>query len=210
LTLAVATPVSLEHGRRKVFASALEWPGWCRAARSEEEALDALGAYRDRYRLVVTDLADTVPEDFEVVERCQGNATTDFGAPAVAARYESRSIDAHDAARLRAVLEACWAAFDAISEHAPRQLRKGPRGGGRDTDQIVAHVTTAEAAYARKLGFRGSRDDPGFRQRLAELVGSPSDGRPLTEKGWVPRYAVRRIAWHLLDHAWEIEDKSES
>jgi hypothetical protein len=30
----------------------------------------------------------------------------------------------------------------------------------------------------------------------------PGDGRP-------PRYAIRRIAWHVLDHAWEIEDKSD-
>ena len=25
---------------------------------------------------------------------------------------------------------------------------------------------------------------------------------------WRPRYFVRRVAWHLLDHAWEIEDRS--
>ncbi len=28
------------------------------------------------------------------------------------------------------------------------------------------------------------------------------------EKGWPPRYAARRMAWHVLDHLWEIEDKS--
>ena len=24
---------------------------------------------------------------------------------------------------------------------------------------------------------------------------------------WTPRYFVRRVAWHVLDHAWEIEDR---
>jgi len=26
---------------------------------------------------------------------------------------------------------------------------------------------------------------------------------------WPARYAIRRSAWHALDHAWEIEDRSE-
>ena len=26
---------------------------------------------------------------------------------------------------------------------------------------------------------------------------------------WPVRYWIRRTAWHVLDHAWEIEDKSE-
>jgi hypothetical protein len=28
------------------------------------------------------------------------------------------------------------------------------------------------------------------------------------QKLWSPRYFVRRSAWHALDHAWEIEDRS--
>jgi hypothetical protein len=28
------------------------------------------------------------------------------------------------------------------------------------------------------------------------------------QKGWPLRYAARRIGWHVLDHLWEIEDKS--
>jgi hypothetical protein len=36
-----------------------------------------------------------------------------------------------------------------------------------------------------------------------------SAGAPQTgEKRWPPRYVARRMAWHLLDHAWEIEDRS--
>jgi hypothetical protein len=33
---------------------------------------------------------------------------------------------------------------------------------------------------------------------------------PVAQAKWPPAYAARRIAWHALDHAWEIEDRSES
>ena len=35
-------------------------------------------------------------------------------------------------------------------------------------------------------------------------LSKPSRGR----RPWSPCYAVRRSAWHALDHAWEIEDRS--
>ena len=91
---------------------------------------------------------------------------------------------------------------------APAQLRKGPRGGGRDRDEIVDHVAAAELAYARKLGIRLGSDLAASRAAIVEVLATPSDGAPVGPKGWSPRYAARRIAWHVLDHAWEIEDKS--
>ena len=30
-----------------------------------------------------------------------------------------------------------------------------------------------------------------------------------TGSSWMPAYFLRRAAWHVLDHAWEIQDKSE-
>jgi hypothetical protein len=30
---------------------------------------------------------------------------------------------------------------------------------------------------------------------------------PRGGKLWAPRYFARRVAWHMLDHAWEIEDR---
>jgi hypothetical protein len=52
--------------------------------------------------------------------------------------------------------------------------------------------------------------DPVWRPAVLERIRSAADPGPLKERGWTPRYAARRIAWHVLDHAWEIEDKSES
>ena len=54
-------------------------------------------------------------------------------------------------------------------------------------------------------GDRAGVDD--VRERLVELLtASPGTAPPPT--GWPAPYALRRIAWHALDHAWEIEDRS--
>jgi hypothetical protein len=92
----------LEIGKKRAFAGATDWHGWCRSGRDEQAALQALFDYGPRYARVL-----------------QG-ARLGFHAPAK-------------------------------GEISPR----GPRGGAR----------------------------------------------------WAPRYFVRRVAWHMLDHAREIEDR---
>jgi len=212
LNLKVGTLVLIEAGKRRVFASALEWPGWCRSGRTEDEALSDLAAYAARYAPVTEQaglrLARGASENFEVLERLTGNATTDFGAPGVAVEYEGRPLDRDDARRLAALVGACWQYLGSTLATAPAELRKGPRGGGRDRDQIAEHVAEAEIAYARKLGVRLGHDIVATRAALIVLLGTPdTEGTP-TETRWPVRYGARRIAWHVLDHAWEIEDKS--
>ena len=80
---------------------------------------------------------------------------------------------------------------------------------------IVAHVVGAEASYIRQLGLKattGGQDppDPTWRPAVLEIIRSASDPGPVKERGWTVRYAARRIAWHVVDHTWEIEDRSES
>jgi hypothetical protein len=101
------------------------------------------------------------------------------------------------------------AGFDRVVLNAPAQLRKGPHGAGCDRDDISDHVAASELAYARKLGIRLGSDLAASRAAIVEVLAAPSEGSPLAAKGWPPRYAARRIAWHVLDHAWEIEDKSK-
>jgi hypothetical protein len=45
---------------------------------------------------------------------------------------------------------------------------------------------------------------------LAAIAGgeTPEPGPRRKRPFWQPRYFVRRSAWHALDHAWEIEDRS--
>ena len=104
--------------------------------------------------------------------------------------------------------------FDEVVAHAPAELRKGPRGGGRDRDKVLAHVLNAEASYVRKIGVRASTagqevPEPVWRAEVLEVLRTAASAERFGEKGWLPRYAARRIAWHVLDHAWEIEDRSE-
>jgi len=205
----VATPVVIETGSRRVFASALDWPGWSRTSRDEDAALESLLEYAVRFRPVVERAGLRLPErvSFEVVERVKGNATTDFGAPAIPARAESERLTKAKADRQVALLEAAWATLDDVAAGAPASLRKGPRGGGRDRDKVVEHVLGAERAYASKIGLR-ARDEKDLRAAIVRVLGASNDGGELKPGGWTSRYAARRIAWHVLDHAWEIEDKS--
>jgi hypothetical protein len=216
----MATAVLLEVGKKRVFADALDWPGWCRAGRDEDAALAALAAYVPRYAVVAERAGIAFParvgKQLEVVERVPGSATTDFGAPGEVADADGRPTTRAQAERLTALVVASWAVFDEVRAGAPASLRKGPRGGGRDRDKMVDHVLGAEAGYARKLGIR--HKPPGIDDRdaiaalrddIAAVLRTPSDGSPPRPNGWPPRYAARRIAWHVLDHAWEMEDRSD-
>lgn len=209
--------VFTEAGKTRVFASALDWPGWARRAKTEELAVESLADYLPRYAAIVA-LAGLEPPRGElvIVERYQGLAkNADFGALGEIAASEHEPLPADSGARLARLLEASWAAFDETAEAAPAELRKGPRGGGRDTDKIVAHVLGAEVMYARKMGLERDKAAEAGQDATALLRGrigaALREPRTLVTppKGWPPRYAARRIAWHVLDHLWEIEDKSD-
>ncbi len=209
--------VGVEAAGRRAFASALDWPGWSRAGRDEASALRALRVSAARYATAIAAAGlDAPPEgaDLEVVERRPGTATTDFGAPDVAFEADGRPVDEADAERLSSLVRTAWDALDAAAAATPAALRKGPRGGGRDRDAIVAHVASAEVAYGRRIGLRLSEPGPGDaaatranRESILAVLRRASDGGPVAGGSWPARYAARRIAWHALDHAWEIEDR---
>lgn len=192
---AAVTDVVLETGPRWVWASAVDHPGWCRRGKGEEAALEELLAYAERYGRVVDGLT---PGPLRVVARLTGPPLNEW-APSVPAPGE----DAPPTVEHLVALERCWVVFDRAVAAASEQLRKGPRGGGRDRDGIVEHVREAERSYGRKAGVRVPPRTPWAEQRTALREALVGQAGP-----WPPRYAVRRIAWHVLDHAWEIEDKS--
>jgi hypothetical protein len=214
----MATPVYVELGAKRVVACALDWPGWCRVGKSEEQALEALAAYRPRYAVVAELAGLSLPPDgdpFAVTQRLptRGGAA-DFGVPGAVAAGDVRPIDAAEAGRLAALVRAAWTAFDEVVGRAPEELRKGPRGGGRDRTKMVDHVLGGETMYARKIGVKFPQpaiDDAAAiaaaRAEVVAVLERPSDGGPPVPNGWPQRYAARRIAWHVLDHAWEMEDR---
>ena len=151
-----------------------------------------------------------------VVERIPGSANTDFGVPHEISKRDTTPLSAAESKRMAALVKAAWAVFDEVATSAPAQLRKGPRGGGRDRDKIIDHLIGADDIYARKLGVRltvAQRADHRalrtFRAAVIDALEKPSNGAALIERGWPQRYAARRIAWHALDHAWEIQDRSD-
>jgi hypothetical protein len=208
------TSVYLEVGDKRVFACAIDWPGWCRAGRDEDQALEALKAYVPRYASIAKAAGVKFPksaDEFKVVERLKGSASTDFGVPGAIPKDDAEKLTAAESKRLVALVEAAWKEFDRVVAGAPQALRKGPRGGGRDRDKVVDHVLGAEAGYSRQIGLRlteASRGDKnaiaGNRADLLDALAHPREGVK-----WPARYAARRIAWHVLDHAWEIEDRSD-
>jgi hypothetical protein len=214
------TSVYLEVGKKRVFACALDWPGWCRAGKDEQLALETLAEYVPRYAEVAKQAGIAFPSSagdlLRVVEQLPGSAGTDFGVPGEAASSDAKPLQGAEAERITALVRASWAVFDRIAAETPAQLRKGPRGGGRDRDKMIDHVLGAEAGYARKLGIKHrqpaieDRDAiAALRDEIAAVLARPSEGTPPVPKGWLPRYAARRIAWHVLDHAWEMQDRTE-
>ncbi|HJP71565.1 MAG TPA: hypothetical protein VJ975_07580 [Candidatus Limnocylindria bacterium] len=217
----MALRVVVEATPKRVFASALDWPGWSRGAKTEDGALTALLEYADRYAPVARrarvrfDPPATL-RGVSVVERLEGGAGTDFGIPSVPSASEDGALDARELKRLVALLRGSWAEFDGAAKKAHGvSLRLGPRGGGRQVPKMVEHVREAEAAYVAQLGTKvpGSSSIEQLRDAfLAALQARAAGWEPpdpnKVRKRWLPRYAVRRSAWHALDHAWEIQDRS--
>ena len=211
--------ISEEVAAKKAFAWAIDWPGWCRAGKDAESARDALLAYASRYDVVARHAGARLPAvdaaDLEVVESLGGDTGTEFGVPSAITPLDARPLDRAEAARFAALVRAAWQVFDAVAASAPADLRKGPRGGGRDRDKMIGHVLEADHAYAREIGVRLPPPQLGDavaiqaeRDAMLEVLARPSDGSPLADRRWPARYAARRIAWHALDHAWEMEDRS--
>lgn len=223
------TPINvyLETGKKKVFASAVDWPGWSRAGRDEDQALQVLFDYAPRYAGVLNPggMDFQPPKDLShlnITGRHAGNSTTDFGAPTIIPDADSDLFDQEIFEYSQKLLGACWLAFDtAVQAASGRELRKGPRGGGRDVEKIIAHVLDADRGYLSRIAWKhrlASGEDldeqlKTTRQAIINALevaadeGLPESG-PRGGKIWPARYFVRRAAWHVLDHAWEIEDRT--
>lgn len=219
--MAGAIDVYVEVAKRRTFAGAVEWPGWSRSGKNEDEALAALADHGDRYRRAIGRTAGglRLPAgdlSFDVVERVCGSATTEFGVPGRIPQVDERALQSPDTKRLVSLLRAAWRAFDRAAAAARgSELVKGPRGGGRGLAAIVGHVHDAEGAYLGKIGGPTKAPDADGELRslfvqilTARAKGEPPPRMPRSGPLWPVRYAVRRSAWHALDHAWEIQDRT--
>lgn len=204
----------------------MDWPGWCRSGRDETSALQALLEYGPRYQRVLRSARSGLqaPIDeaaFVVVERLKGNATTDFGAPGLAPASDAAPVEAEELKRFQKILKACWRALDNATKSAAGQtLRSGPRGGGRQLESILQHLVESDGGYLGAVGWKFQRENTADLERsLEQTRGAILDALAASARGqipakgprggvrWSPRYFVRRTAWHVLDHIWEIEDR---
>jgi hypothetical protein len=218
--------IYLEIGKKRTFAAALDWPGWCRGGQDEAASLQALHDYGRRYASVlhaahIDFQPPTQVSEFNIIERISGNATTDFGAPGIIPASDSLPVNPAELRFFKDLMVACWRAFDlAVRRAEGKELRLGPRGGGRNREEIIRHAQEAEKAYLSKLGVKfnsvgdqfSNEEITHIRQAILNALTSAVNGEipPKGPRGglhWTPRYFVRRAAWHVLDHAWEIEDR---
>lgn len=213
--------VLLEIGKkgRRVVAGATDWPGLDRWGADEETALDKLGAYLARYAGVAerAGLGDAFSRQttLEVIERYEGSSSTDFwGIAHVPSATEQEPMAAQELERRLALLRACWAYFDDVAATVPDELVRGPRGGGRDREGIVHHVYGSERLnFSPKVEVRtgpGVLTTPdglsAHREAFLDAIRT-YHAEERRARTWPIAFLIRRTAQHLLDHAWELEDR---
>lgn len=218
--MANALRVMLEMGPKgkKVVAVAPDWPGLERGAKTEEAAIERLRAYLPRYAPVATlagmDATFAAIATVDVVDHYPGTGSTDFWGISFAVSDIDRHAMSREALdRELTLMRACWAWFDAVRSRVSAELRKGPRGGGRDWDPIVRHTLAAEQDWAKKLGILAPPDGMLTAEGLpthhdaycAAIAAFYAQGK--MARTWPLRYLIRHTAFHTLDHAWEMEDK---
>jgi hypothetical protein len=212
--------VILEIGKKKrVVAGAMDWPGLDRWGTSEDAAIETLLTYRPRYAAVAerAGMAKEFAkaEDPEVVERVPGVGSTDFwGIAHAPSEIERKVLSEADLERRLDLLSACWAYFDAMAARVSPELRLGPRGGGRSRDKIIGHVHRVEPGqFSYKIGVQ-TPIDVSFapaelvahrKAFLAAIRAYNADGKPA--RTWPIQFLIRRVAHHVMDHAWEMEDR---
>lgn len=212
--------VMIEQGKkRRVVACAFDWPGWDRSTKIGGDVVAVLDAYRPRYAKVAELAGYGVPfgatGELEVVEHLEGIGMTDYyGVSGRPAAPEKGPMTDAECERKLALLAASWSIFDSTAARVSPELQKGPRGGGREKEEIIRHVNGAEIhEFAPKVGVKvplETMEDPEalrvYRHAFIEAIrerhrrGGPAGAWPL-------QFLIRRCTWHMLDHAWEMEDR---
>jgi hypothetical protein len=218
--MAVQLRVTLEIGPKgkKVVAVAPDWPGLERGAKTGEAAIEKLQTYLPRYAQVATlagmDAAFTAITTIEVVERYPGTGSTDFwGISYAFSDIDRQDLSSEELERELALMQACWAFFDDVRVRVSAEMRKGPRGGGRERDHIVRHTIGVEQEWAEKVGVSAPQDAPlsdeglqAYRDAYCNAIRAFHAAGKMA-RTWPLRYLIRHTAYHTLDHVWEMEDK---
>jgi hypothetical protein len=221
--MTVRTVIERGPKGKKAAAAAIDWPGWSRGGKTPESAFETLAAYRDRYRPIAHEAGlgaeFDAAGDLEVVEDHAGPGSTDYwGISFAPSSFEHALLPADELERRLALLQAAWRYFDAVAARVSPEMQKGPRGGGRDRDQIRRHVLLNELDdFARRIGVRLPLeviDTPeglhAYREEYLAAFRERNAHDPKVSRSWTLAFLLRHTAYHALDHAWEMEDKDLS
>jgi len=206
-------------GKRSV-AFGIDWPGWSRGAKSAELALETLESYRERYRPVAGLAGMAAGFDaagpLEIVEDKVGTGSTDFwGISFSPSSTEQDPMDEAELERKLTLLRAAWAFFDGVAARVSPEMRKGPRGGGRERDAIIGHVIRVESMdFAAGVGIDVPDGNelipdgiPSYREAYVAAMRDYNAGKMKRMRTRTLPFLIRHSAFHTLDHAWEMEDK---
>jgi hypothetical protein len=220
----VRTVIERGPKERRSVAFSIDWPGWSRGAKSAELAVEMLESYRQRYRPVAV-LAGMAREfdaagPLKIVEDKVGTGSTDFwGISFSPSSTEQGPMSEDELKRAITLLRACWTFFDGVAARVSPEMRKGPRGGGRDRDRIIRHTIRTESEdFAKQVGLRipeeAALNPDGLRQHREAYVAAMRayDAGEVKRRmrSWTLPFLIRHSAFHTLDHAWEMEDKDLS
>ena len=214
--------VIIEVGKkeRRVVAGATDWPGLDRWAKTEDEAIAKLMSYLPRYAPVASGagLATELSRQREprVIDRVTGSGSADFwGIAHVPSDTERQPLAPADLERRLVLLQSCWTRFDEVAGRVSAELRPGPRGGGWTRDELIRHVHLNEAEqFTRKVEVRTPREvmltpkgRAVHREATLEAIRAYNAEGRIAGRSWPIQFLIRRIAHHLMDHAWEMEDR---
>jgi hypothetical protein len=216
----VRTVVQRGPKGKKAVAFAIDWPGWSRGAKTPDLALEVLESYRERYR-PVAEAAGLVEEydaagPLDIIEDEIGTGSTDFwGISFAPSGVEVEPMTPDDLDRKIRLLQACWACFDATAARVSPEMKRGPRGGGRDRDTIIRHTVRVESEeFAPRIGLRiperAALTPDGLRDYRADYLATMrayNVGEGKRMRSWNLPFLIRHSAYHSMDHAWEMADK---
>lgn len=222
--MADALRVVLEIGPKgkRVVAGALDWPGLDRWGKDEAAAIEKLASYVPRYAPVAerAGMAAEFARQAEpaIIERYPGNTSTDFwGIAHVTSATERQVLSEADLERRLDLLQATWAHFDHVAAHVSAELQHGPRGGGRTREEVIRHTLGNEPhQFAPKVEVRNPYEMSftpdglaAHRQMFLDGIRAyNAEGKPA--RTWSIQFLIRRSAQHVMDHAWELEDRDLS
>ena len=209
------------RGKRWV-AVAADWPGFKRGGKTEDQAVEKLERYVPRYLAVAKraglDAELAAQTEVDVIGRYTGTGSTDFwGISFAPSPLDHAPFDPPTFDRQVGLLRAAWAEFDETAARVSSELRLGPRGGGRPRDDIIRHVRAVEGSdFSSRVEAPSELEDMATPSQLAQhrdrfveaMRAWYAEGKPLGK--WTVPYLLRHTAYHVLDHAWEMQDRDLS